>query len=209
MGVKYPASSQVGVSGNKRVFSSSRWKWGARGPVGEKEEVSARPGVGGLRCSHSLQGEAWHPTVPPAWGLPALFSQEEAGAETWSFYAALLRIQPQILRCWRPMRRAFRACDEGGTGLVGTADFRKVSPCLRRLSPGTGSGGQTPAAGDPHGRTPSPAQGPGVGGCPGPHFPGTPKLSETEGTCPSPADARGSFPEDCRNPVGAPRSADT
>ncbi|XP_023391663.1 EF-hand calcium-binding domain-containing protein 6 [Pteropus vampyrus] len=55
---------------------------------------------------------------------------KEAGPETSSFYSALLRIQPQIVHCWRPMRRAFKASDEGGTGLVGVADFRKVSQLL-------------------------------------------------------------------------------
>nr|KAF6494659.1 EF-hand calcium binding domain 6 [Rousettus aegyptiacus] len=56
---------------------------------------------------------------------------KEAGAETSSFYSALLRIQPQIVHCWRPMRRAFKASDEGGTGLVAVADFRRV---LRQYS---------------------------------------------------------------------------
>ncbi|XP_036884383.1 EF-hand calcium-binding domain-containing protein 6 [Sturnira hondurensis] len=51
---------------------------------------------------------------------------KEAGAETSSFYSALLRIQPKILHCWRPMRRTFKAYDAGSTGLVGVADFRKV-----------------------------------------------------------------------------------
>ncbi|XP_058597074.1 EF-hand calcium-binding domain-containing protein 6 isoform X4 [Neofelis nebulosa] len=51
---------------------------------------------------------------------------KEAGAETSSFYSALLRIQPQIVHCWRPMRRTFKAYDEGGTGLLSVADFRKV-----------------------------------------------------------------------------------
>ncbi|XP_053518237.1 EF-hand calcium-binding domain-containing protein 6 isoform X2 [Artibeus jamaicensis] len=51
---------------------------------------------------------------------------KEAGAETSSFYSALLRIQPKILHCWRPMRRTFKAYDVGSTGLVGVADFRKV-----------------------------------------------------------------------------------
>ncbi|XP_071077203.1 EF-hand calcium-binding domain-containing protein 6 isoform X3 [Desmodus rotundus] len=51
---------------------------------------------------------------------------KEAGAETSSFYAALLRIQPKILHCWRPMRRTFKAYDAGSTGFVGVADFRKV-----------------------------------------------------------------------------------
>ncbi|KAM5250924.1 EF-hand calcium-binding domain-containing protein 6 [Hipposideros larvatus] len=51
---------------------------------------------------------------------------EEAGPETSSFYSTLLRIHPQIVHCWRPMRRAFKAYDERGTGLIGVADFRKV-----------------------------------------------------------------------------------
>ncbi|KAM7115087.1 EF-hand calcium-binding domain-containing protein 6 isoform 2-T2 [Molossus nigricans] len=50
----------------------------------------------------------------------------ETGVETSSLYCALLRIQPQILHCWRPMRRSFKAYDEGGTGMIGVADFRKV-----------------------------------------------------------------------------------
>lgn len=53
-------------------------------------------------------------------------AQREAGVETSSLYCALLRIQPRIVSCWRPMRRAFKAYDEGGTGLVDVADFRKV-----------------------------------------------------------------------------------
>ncbi|XP_073940744.1 EF-hand calcium-binding domain-containing protein 6 isoform X3 [Castor canadensis] len=56
---------------------------------------------------------------------------KEAGAETSSFYSALLRIQPKILHCWRPMRRTFKTYDEGGTGLLSAADFRKV---LRQYS---------------------------------------------------------------------------
>ncbi|XP_054575594.1 EF-hand calcium-binding domain-containing protein 6 isoform X2 [Eptesicus fuscus] len=56
---------------------------------------------------------------------------EEAGAETSSFYSALLRIQPKIMHCWRPMRRTFKSYDEGGTGFVGVTDFRKV---LRQYS---------------------------------------------------------------------------
>ncbi|XP_077932842.1 EF-hand calcium-binding domain-containing protein 6 [Halichoerus grypus] len=51
---------------------------------------------------------------------------KESGAETSSFYSALLRIQPKIVHCWRPMRRTFKAYDEGGTGLLSVADFRKV-----------------------------------------------------------------------------------
>ncbi|KAF4023037.1 hypothetical protein G4228_014861 [Cervus hanglu yarkandensis] len=56
---------------------------------------------------------------------------KEAGAETSSFYSALLRIQPKIVHCWRPMRRTFKAYDEGGTGFLSVADFRKV---LRQYS---------------------------------------------------------------------------
>ncbi|XP_008701132.2 EF-hand calcium-binding domain-containing protein 6 [Ursus maritimus] len=56
---------------------------------------------------------------------------KESGAETASFYSALLRIQPKIVHCWRPMRRTFKAYDEGGTGLLSVADFRKV---LRQYS---------------------------------------------------------------------------
>ncbi|KAL6047824.1 hypothetical protein STEG23_034646, partial [Scotinomys teguina] len=56
---------------------------------------------------------------------------KEAGVETPSFYSALLRIQPKIVHCWRPMRRAFKAYDENGTGLLSVADFRKV---LRQYS---------------------------------------------------------------------------
>ncbi|KAB1270001.1 EF-hand calcium-binding domain-containing protein 6, partial [Camelus dromedarius] len=52
--------------------------------------------------------------------------QKEAGAETSSFYSALLRIQPKIVHCWRPMRRTFKAYDEEGTGLLSVADFRKA-----------------------------------------------------------------------------------
>ncbi|XP_069347370.1 EF-hand calcium-binding domain-containing protein 6 [Eulemur rufifrons] len=56
---------------------------------------------------------------------------KEAGAETSSFYSALLRIQPKIVHCWRPMRRTFKSYDEAGTGLLSVADFRKV---LRQYS---------------------------------------------------------------------------
>ncbi|XP_037701873.1 EF-hand calcium-binding domain-containing protein 6 isoform X2 [Choloepus didactylus] len=60
-----------------------------------------------------------------------MHKMKEAGAETSSFYSALLRIQPQILHCWRPMRRTFKTYDEGGTGFLNVADFRKV---LRQYS---------------------------------------------------------------------------
>uniref|UniRef100_H0WJE7 EF-hand calcium-binding domain-containing protein 6 n=1 Tax=Otolemur garnettii TaxID=30611 RepID=H0WJE7_OTOGA len=56
---------------------------------------------------------------------------KEAGAETSSFYSALLRIQPKIMHCWRPMRRTFKTYDEAGTGLLNVADFRRV---LRQYS---------------------------------------------------------------------------
>lgn len=80
-----------------------------------------------------------HPSHPRAPFSPPhgfwLFSQKEAGAETCSFYSALLRIQPKIVHCWRPMRRTFKAYDEGGTGLLSVADFRKVSMALAGLLP--------------------------------------------------------------------------
>ncbi|XP_039092337.1 EF-hand calcium-binding domain-containing protein 6 isoform X3 [Hyaena hyaena] len=56
---------------------------------------------------------------------------KEAGPETSAFYSALLRIQPKIVHCWRPMRRTFKAYDEGETGLLSVSDFRKV---LRQYS---------------------------------------------------------------------------
>lgn len=80
-----------------------------------------------------------HPSHPRAPFSPPrgfwLFSQKEAGAETCSFYSALLRIQPKIVHCWRPMRRTFKAYDEGGTGFLSVADFRKVSVALAGLLP--------------------------------------------------------------------------
>ncbi|XP_073738765.1 EF-hand calcium-binding domain-containing protein 6 isoform X3 [Callorhinus ursinus] len=63
--------------------------------------------------------------------IPNAHKVKESGAETSSFYSALLRIQPKIVHCWRPMRRTFKAYDEGGTGLLSVADFRKV---LRQYS---------------------------------------------------------------------------
>ncbi|XP_066111995.1 EF-hand calcium-binding domain-containing protein 6 isoform X4 [Saccopteryx bilineata] len=59
------------------------------------------------------------------------YKMKEAGAESSSFYSALLRIQPKVVHCWRPMRRTFKAYDEDGTGFVDVADFRKV---LRQYS---------------------------------------------------------------------------
>ncbi|NXI61548.1 EFCB6 protein, partial [Anseranas semipalmata] len=48
------------------------------------------------------------------------------GPQTTSFYSAMLRIQPQILHCWRPMKRTFKSYDESHTGLLNVADFRQV-----------------------------------------------------------------------------------
>ncbi|XP_077025226.1 EF-hand calcium-binding domain-containing protein 6 isoform X3 [Tamandua tetradactyla] len=60
-----------------------------------------------------------------------IHKMKEVGVETSSFYSALLRIQPKIVHCWRPMRRTFKTYDEGGTGFLNVADFRKV---LRQYS---------------------------------------------------------------------------
>ncbi|NXK51684.1 EFCB6 protein, partial [Chauna torquata] len=48
------------------------------------------------------------------------------GPQTMSFYSAMLRIQPQILHCWRPMKQTFKSYDESRTGLLNIADFRQV-----------------------------------------------------------------------------------
>ncbi|XP_062424890.1 EF-hand calcium-binding domain-containing protein 6 [Rhea pennata] len=48
------------------------------------------------------------------------------GPQTTSFFSAMLRIQPQILHCWRPMRRTFKSYDESRTGLLSIPDFRQV-----------------------------------------------------------------------------------
>ncbi|XP_067150804.1 EF-hand calcium-binding domain-containing protein 6 [Apteryx mantelli] len=48
------------------------------------------------------------------------------GPQTTSFFSAVLRIQPQILHCWRPMRRTFKSYDESRTGLLNIPDFRQV-----------------------------------------------------------------------------------
>ncbi|KAM4748693.1 EF-hand calcium-binding domain-containing protein 6 [Rhinophrynus dorsalis] len=42
------------------------------------------------------------------------------------FLNTMLRIQPKILDCWRPMRRTFQSCDEARSGYVGVQDFRQV-----------------------------------------------------------------------------------
>ncbi|XP_054999992.1 EF-hand calcium-binding domain-containing protein 6 [Sorex araneus] len=56
---------------------------------------------------------------------------KEAGAENSSLYCALLRIQPKVLHCWRPMRRTFKSYDQNGSGFLSVGDFRKV---LRQYS---------------------------------------------------------------------------
>uniref|UniRef100_A0A8C6Z9P3 EFCB6 protein n=1 Tax=Nothoprocta perdicaria TaxID=30464 RepID=A0A8C6Z9P3_NOTPE len=48
------------------------------------------------------------------------------GPQTTTFFSAMLRIQPQILHCWRPMRRTFKSYDESRTGLLNIPDFRQV-----------------------------------------------------------------------------------
>nr|XP_025042844.1 EF-hand calcium-binding domain-containing protein 6 isoform X2 [Pelodiscus sinensis]XP_025042845.1 EF-hand calcium-binding domain-containing protein 6 isoform X3 [Pelodiscus sinensis] len=48
------------------------------------------------------------------------------GPQTLTFFNAMLRIQPQILHCWRPMRRTFKSYDESGSGLLSVQDFRQV-----------------------------------------------------------------------------------
>ncbi|NWX17221.1 EFCB6 protein, partial [Aegotheles bennettii] len=48
------------------------------------------------------------------------------GPQTTSFFSVMLRIQPQILRCWRSMKRTFRSYDESHTGLLHIADFKQV-----------------------------------------------------------------------------------
>uniref|UniRef100_G1NLZ5 EF-hand domain-containing protein n=1 Tax=Meleagris gallopavo TaxID=9103 RepID=G1NLZ5_MELGA len=48
------------------------------------------------------------------------------GPQSMLFYSTMLRIQPQILHCWRPMKRTFKSYDESRTGLLNVADFRQV-----------------------------------------------------------------------------------
>ncbi|XP_060114520.1 EF-hand calcium-binding domain-containing protein 6 [Heteronotia binoei] len=57
--------------------------------------------------------------------------QESSGPQTPTFLNAMMRIQPQILQCWRPMRRTFKMYDISGNGLLSTQDFRQV---LRKYS---------------------------------------------------------------------------
>ncbi|XP_077193928.1 EF-hand calcium-binding domain-containing protein 6 isoform X2 [Paroedura picta] len=53
------------------------------------------------------------------------------GPQTPTFFNAMMRIQPQILYCWRPMRRTFKTYDTSGNGLLSIQDFRQV---LRKYS---------------------------------------------------------------------------
>uniref|UniRef100_A0A8C7E5J1 EF-hand domain-containing protein n=1 Tax=Naja naja TaxID=35670 RepID=A0A8C7E5J1_NAJNA len=48
------------------------------------------------------------------------------GPQSPTFLNAMMRIQPQILHCWRPMRRTFKFYDENGTGFLSIQDFRQV-----------------------------------------------------------------------------------
>ncbi|XP_053243628.1 EF-hand calcium-binding domain-containing protein 6 [Podarcis raffonei] len=52
--------------------------------------------------------------------------QNPRGPQTPTFFNAMMRIQPQILHCWRPMRRTFKYYDESGTGQLSVQDFRQV-----------------------------------------------------------------------------------
>ncbi|XP_025021704.1 EF-hand calcium-binding domain-containing protein 6, partial [Python bivittatus] len=52
--------------------------------------------------------------------------QNAPGPQSPTFLNAMMRIQPQILHCWRPMRRTFKFYDENGTGLLSIQDFRQV-----------------------------------------------------------------------------------
>ncbi|XP_053575675.1 EF-hand calcium-binding domain-containing protein 6 [Bombina bombina] len=48
------------------------------------------------------------------------------GAQNPLFLDAMLRIQPKILNCWRPLRRTFQSCDEARTGYISITDFKQV-----------------------------------------------------------------------------------
>ncbi|KAF7237646.1 EF-hand calcium-binding domain-containing protein 6 [Varanus komodoensis] len=52
--------------------------------------------------------------------------QNSPGPQSPTFFNAMMRIQPQILHCWRPMRRTFKHYDESGSGLLSVQDFRQV-----------------------------------------------------------------------------------
>ncbi|XP_038612776.1 EF-hand calcium-binding domain-containing protein 6 isoform X2 [Tachyglossus aculeatus] len=51
---------------------------------------------------------------------------EGPGPQSPKLFAVLLRIQPQILHCWRPLRRTFKEYDQARTGMMDVADFREV-----------------------------------------------------------------------------------
>ncbi|XP_032078011.1 EF-hand calcium-binding domain-containing protein 6 [Thamnophis elegans] len=69
-----------------------------------------------------------HQEVPPLQRLLIQTSrvQSISGPQSPTFLNAMMRIQPQILHCWRPMRRTFKFYDESGTGLLSIQDFRQV-----------------------------------------------------------------------------------
>ncbi|XP_053113484.1 EF-hand calcium-binding domain-containing protein 6 isoform X3 [Hemicordylus capensis] len=52
--------------------------------------------------------------------------QKPTGPQTPTFFNAMMRIQPQILHCWRPMRRTFKFYDDSRSGLLSIQDFRQV-----------------------------------------------------------------------------------
>uniref|UniRef100_A0A674KIF1 EF-hand domain-containing protein n=1 Tax=Terrapene triunguis TaxID=2587831 RepID=A0A674KIF1_9SAUR len=58
--------------------------------------------------------------------LQRMIIQKSPGPQSLTFFNAMLRIQPQILHCWRPMRRTFKSYDESGSGLLSVQDFRQV-----------------------------------------------------------------------------------
>uniref|UniRef100_A0A8D0L785 EF-hand domain-containing protein n=1 Tax=Sphenodon punctatus TaxID=8508 RepID=A0A8D0L785_SPHPU len=58
--------------------------------------------------------------------LQRMIIQKNPGPQSPTFFNAMLRIQPQIIHCWRPMRRTFKSYDESGTGLLSIQDFRQV-----------------------------------------------------------------------------------
>ncbi|XP_027447512.2 EF-hand calcium-binding domain-containing protein 6 isoform X7 [Zalophus californianus] len=110
------------------MFSSER----AATPPTAGSSVKAQRGSSVPEVLDGSRSAASSPTHDLKAGLkPPSHPCKESGAETSSFYSALLRIQPKIVHCWRPMRRTFKAYDEGGTGLLSVADFRKV---LRQYS---------------------------------------------------------------------------
>ncbi|XP_053318206.1 EF-hand calcium-binding domain-containing protein 6 [Spea bombifrons] len=68
-------------------------------------------------------GEA---TFPRRMKLPRPRVPMSSGAQGPVFLEAMLRIQPKIRDCWRPMRRAFVACDDPRTGYITIPDFKQV-----------------------------------------------------------------------------------